>query len=285
MAAWLNSFINTQFHPFLDEALMPLEFIDIGANLTHASFSEDLPQVLKRAQVQGVVSQIITGVSLEGSEQAIKLCEEYAEYNLFATVGVHPHEARTFNTNTHMQLAELIQHPKVKAIGEMGLDNHRDYSTPVQQRYAFEQQLELAANCQLPLFIHEREAYPELYTLLKSCRSDVAEIVVHCFTGEQQALFNYLDLDCHIGITGWICDERRGAHLYELVPNIPLHRLMIETDAPYLIPRDFKKKPNNNRNEPQYLPHIAEKIACCYQKPIAEIAQATTATARKFFRI
>lgn len=261
------------------------EFIDIGANLTHESFAEDLPQVLERAHSKGVVSQMITGASLAGSEQAIALCEKYSDYELFATVGVHPHEARTFDANTQAELAELIKHPKVKAVGEMGLDNHRDYSTPAQQRYAFEQQLELAANCQLPLFLHERDAYPELYNMLKSCRNELAEIVVHCFTGEQKALFSYLDLDCHIGITGWICDERRGAHLLELVPNIPLHRLMIETDAPYLIPRDLKPKPSSSRNEPKYLPHIAEKIAQRYQKPLAEIAQATTETARKFFRI
>ncbi len=264
---------------------MPLKFIDIGANLTHESFTEDLPQVLEQAQAQGVVSQIITGASLAGSEQAIALCEKYSDYELFATVGVHPHEARSFNANTQAELAELIKHPKVKAVGEMGLDNHRDYSTPAQQRHAFEQQLELAANCQLPLFLHERDAYPELYAIVKSCRSELAEIVVHCFTGEQKALFSYLDLDCHIGITGWICDERRGAHLLELVPNIPPHRLMIETDAPYLIPRDLTPKPSSSRNEPKYLPHIAEKIAQCYQKPLAEIAQATTKTARKFFRI
>ncbi len=264
---------------------MSLQFIDIGVNLTHESFAEDLAEVLKRAHTQGVVNQIITGASLASSEQAIALCEKYPEYELFSTVGVHPHEARTFNATTQAQLAELLKHPKVKALGEMGLDNHRDYSTPAQQIIAFEKQLELAANSQLPLFVHEREAYPQLYSLLKNYRSDLAEIVVHCFTGEQTALFSYLDLDCHIGITGWICDERRGTHLCELVPNIPLHRLMIETDAPYLIPRDLKPKPNSSRNEPHYLPHIAEKIAQCYKKPVREIAQATTATAKAFFRI
>ena len=117
----------------------------------------------------------------------------------------------------------------------------------------------------------------------ESHRDHIGPQVVHCFTGEKAALYSYLDLDCYIGITGWICDERRGEHLLKLVQDIPASRLMIETDAPYLMPRNIRPKPRSRRNEPMYLPVVAEKVAACRGVPTVELATLTTRNARKFF--
>ena len=208
--------------------------IDIGANLTHDSFDIDLDAVLKRAEKAGVSQLIVTGASLEGSSRAARLATKHLQ--LFATAGIHPHHAEETTTDSLTKIMELSRLPKVKAIGETGLDFYRDFSPRRKQIASFEAHIEIAIQTGLPMFLHERDAHPTFAEVLKPYREKLSNVVVHCFTGERDVLHTYLDLDTHIGITGWICDERRGKHLVPLIKDIPLNRLMIETDAPYLCP-------------------------------------------------
>lgn len=258
------------------------ELIDIGANLTQRWLRKDLAGVLARASAAGVHRIVVTGTTEEGSQTAAEMASGPAA-GLFSTAGVHPHYASSCGPRTLERLRALATQPQVVAIGECGLDFNRDKSPrPVQLEW-FERQVELAVELELPLFLHEREASQALLEVLRRHRSGIRGAVVHCFTGEGEALDAYLDLDLHIGITGWICDERRGTHLHELVRRIPLERLMVETDAPYLLPRTIRPRPRGRRNEPCYLPYVVETLAECLELSTAEVARATTATAARFF--
>lgn len=263
---------------------MSSDLIDIGLNLTHESFRKDLDAVLARAHAAGVSQMVVTGTTLAASRHAESLAGRHPGV-LFATAGVHPHHADEWTPETAAQLTQLAARPQVVAVGEMGLDFYRDFSPRRAQEYAFEAQLELAADLGLPAFMHEREAHARFVAILAGQRDRLRGAVLHCFTGSDEELAACLDLDLHVGITGWICDERRGLHLRDLVPRIPLDRLMIETDAPYLLPRDLKPRPRDRRNEPMYLPHILETVARCLGLPAAAVAEATTRTARTFFNI
>lgn len=257
---------------------------DIGINLTDKAFAADLDAVVAAARAQHVHNLIITGTDLEQSQQAVALCKRLGQ-GAYCTVGVHPHYAREWTPQHEMMLPVLARNPAVVAIGETGLDFNRNLSPPAIQKTVFERQLAIAAECGLPLFLHERDALDEQVALLKRYRDRIKGGVAHCFTGERAALQAYLQLDLYIGITGWICDERRGLHLRELVREIPLNRLLLETDAPYLLPRDLQPKPSSRRNEPRYLPHIAQTVADCLQIPLAELAAMTNANARALFGI
>src|SRR5699024_9838431 len=155
----------------------------------------------------------------------------------FATAGIHPHNARFHDADANAKLKTLLATPEVACAGEMGLDFNRDFSPRADQEKAFEAQLALAAEVGKPVFLHERDAHARFLAILRKWRDRLPAAVVHCFTGNREALYAYLDLDCHIGVTGWVCDERRGNELASLVPAIPDDRLLLETDAPYLIPR------------------------------------------------
>jgi TatD DNase family protein len=257
--------------------------VDIGANLTHPSFSPDLPQVLDRAAAAGVASIVITGTSVEGSRAALALAEAHG--NLYCTAGVHPHDAAHCDDETLPALREVLAHPKAVALGECGLDFNRNYSPHPDQEKWFVAQLELACELGKPLFLHSRDAHPRFADIVRRFRDRVPAAVAHCFTGERDELRAYLDLDLHIGITGWICDERRGTHLHRLVREIPADRLMIETDSPYLTPRTLRPQPKSRRNEPAFLPYVLAAVATALGKPQEEVAAMTTATARSFFRL
>ena len=259
-------------------------FVDIGANLTHAAFRDDLPQVIERAAAHGVAHVIVTGTSVEGSRAALALARANPAM-LSCTAGVHPHDAQHCNAETIPALRELAAHPQVVALGECGLDFNRNYSSHPDQEKWFVTQLELACELGKPLFVHSRDAHPRLADVLRAFRSRLARVVVHCFTGEAEELRAYLELDCHIGITGWICDERRGRHLLALVRDIPADRLLLETDAPYLTPRDLRPQPHARRNEPAFLPHIAATVARALGKPMVQLASETRANARAFFSL
>ncbi|HJU25630.1 MAG TPA: TatD family hydrolase [Rhodanobacteraceae bacterium] len=260
-----------------------MHLIDIGANLTHESFRHDLDAVLERARAAGVDRMIVTGASRTGSEHALELAQ--AHPTLHATAGVHPHHAGDYGEETDALLRALAGNPEVVAVGETGLDYFRDLSPRPAQRAAFEKQLAIAIDRGMPLFLHQRDAHDDFFALLKAARDRVPAAVVHCFTDERRALFDYLDLDCHIGITGWICDERRGTHLRELVRSIPSNRLLLETDAPYLLPRDIRPPPADRRNEPMYLAHICEVVARERGETAATTAANATAATRAFFGI
>lgn len=257
--------------------------IDIGANLTHDSFDADRDEVIKNAQSVGVETFIITGSDVECSHKAQQLAHAYD--CCFATAGIHPHHASEFDGETEEQLQKMLSDDRVVAVGETGLDYFRDFSPREAQIFSFEQHIRMAAENDMPLFLHQREAHKDFGPILKAHRDQLKEVVVHCFTDNEKALFDYLDLDCYIGITGWICDERRGQHLLELVTNIPNDRLMIETDAPYLMPRNLKPKPKSRRNEPKYLPHIAQFIAQLRGMSYDELAAVTTANSKQFFHL
>ncbi|WP_266156350.1 TatD family hydrolase [Dyella silvatica] len=261
-----------------------MQLLDIGANLTHESFHHDLDAVLQRAQAHGVTQMVVTGASRDGSTHALALARQHPG-ELYATAGVHPHHAVDYDDATDALLRELAQQPEVRAVGETGLDYHRNYSPREVQLAVFERQLQIAVDMHKPVFLHQRDAHDDFIALLRRYRSQVPAAVVHCFTDTGTALRDYLALDCHIGITGWICDERRGTHLRELVREIPAHRLMIETDAPYLLPRTVRPHPAHRRNEPMYLRHICEEIARDRGETAAETAAHSTATAKAFFGI
>jgi len=254
--------------------------IDIGANLTHSSFRDDVAEVVARARGAGVESIVVTGTTAGESVHASLLAEEHG---LYATAGVHPHHARECDAHTIDRLREIAQHPRVVAIGECGLDFNRNYSPHPDQERWFVAQLELGIELGMPLFLHSRDAYPRFSEIIRSHKPQKA--VAHCFTGEKDELHAYLDLGLYIGITGWICDERRGQHLVKLVREIPPERLLLETDSPYLVPRDLRPQPKARRNEPAFLPHILRAVARAAGRPPEEIAAETTRNARDFLEL
>ena len=259
-----------------------MHLIDIGANLGHESFRPDFDAVLDRARAQGVAEIGVTGASAGGSRAAHELARSHPGF-LHATAGVHPHHAHEYDDATDALLRELASMPHVKAVGETGLDYFRNFSPRPAQRAAFERQLAIAIECGKPLFLHQRDAHADFIACMDAVRGRIGLAVVHCFTGERAELEDYLARDFHIGITGWICDERRGAHLRDLVGLIPADRLMIETDAPYLLPRDLVPRPAHRRNEPMYLAHVCAAVAAARGEPVEQTAALTTANARRFF--
>jgi TatD DNase family protein len=256
-----------------------VELVDIGVNLAHRSFREDRDAVIERALAAGVRTLVITGTDLGASAEAAALAAARPEA-LFATAGVHPHHARACDERTLPELRRLAQ--AAVAIGECGLDFDRDFSPrPVQERW-FEAQLALAAELGKPLFLHERAAHRRFVELVAPLRGKVTG-VVHCFTGTAEEARTYLELGLHLGITGWICDERRGLHLREVIRAVPLERLLLETDAPFLTPRDLRPQPARGRNEPSLLPHVLRTVAASLSRPAEEVAAATTRNARRLF--
>lgn len=257
------------------------KLIDIGANLTHPAFHGDLPEVLARAAAAGVAQVVVTGTTVPESTNALKLSKEHPGA-VYATAGIHPHHARECDDRTIPALRVLAQQPRVVAIGECGLDFNRNYSPHPDQEKWFEAQVDLAIELRKPLFLHSRDASASFVGLLKRKRN-LPPSVAHCFTGEKAELHAYLDLGLYIGITGWICDERRGAHLLKLVREIPAERLMLETDSPYLTPRDMRPQPKARRNEPAFLPHVLRAVARALGKSVEQVADETTRNARTFF--
>jgi TatD DNase family protein len=256
--------------------------IDIGANLSNARFRDDLDAVLARAAQAGVGHVIVTGTSIGASRAAFALTQRHPAM-LSSTAGVHPHDAKHWDGQTEAAIAELAGHRAVLAIGECGLDFNRNFSPKDQQLACYQAQLQLAADLKKPVFLHQRDAHTAFITILKRYRPALTGAVVHCFTGTLTEMREYLDLGCHIGITGWVCDERRGAELQQAVKFIPLDRLMIETDAPFLTPRTLSPKPASNRNEPAYLPAVLATLSGILDISAQELAAHTVKTTRDFF--
>lgn len=260
--------------------------IDIGVNLTNKRFDKDREEVIRRAQTANLSGLLITGTSVEESQKALALCQQYQQVfpkYLYCTAGVHPHDADNVSTDYIEQLTQLAKHSQVKAIGECGLDFNRNFSAPVQQQKVFSEQVALAAELQMPLFLHQRDAFEPWFAILKPYLGKIPAMVSHCFTGTKAELEQCLAADMYIGITGWLCDERRGQDLRDIVSLIPLDRLLIETDAPYLTPRTIRPKPKSSRNEPSYLPFIVTEIANITGLDPKEIAWQTSYNAEKVF--
>ena len=237
------------------------KYIDIGVNLTGSSFKKDIHRVIERAQQVGVQKLVVTGTDVKHSEQALDLTRLY-ESVCYSTAGLHPHHASDYSDDLLSELREMLTNQDVVAVGECGLDFNRNFSTRKQQIRAFEAQLEMAIEVQKPVFLHQRNAHEDFVSIIKSCRNDLNQVVAHCFTGSIEEVNDYILLDMHVGVTGWICDERRGLSLQQAVKHVPLDRIMLETDAPYLLPRDLQERPvAKNRNEPCFLPHITSTVA------------------------
>lgn len=258
------------------------ELVDIGLNLAHDSFDHDRDAVLARAAAAGVTRLLVTGSSIASTRWAIDFARTHGPA-FRATAGVHPHHATDVDASALHELAELASQPEVLAVGECGLDYFRDFSPRDAQRTAFEKQLDLGARLGKPVFLHQRDAHDDFLAIVRDFQPKLAGGVAHCFTAGPDEARAYLDLGLYIGVTGWICDERRGHHLRDVVRQIPKDRLLIETDAPYLLPRDLKPKPTNRRNEPMYLPHVLDAIALARGESREELAAATTRNAIRLF--
>ena len=256
--------------------------IDIGVNFTNKRFDKDRSDVIQRAINNNIHALLVTGTNIEESKKALELCQQVPDY-LSCTAGVHPHDADHVSVNYLEEIAELASHHHVKAIGECGLDFNRNFSDPAQQIIVFQQQINLAIALNLPLFLHQRDAFEPWLELLIPALGKVPAMVSHCFTGNKKELDRCLAADMYIGITGWLCDERRGQELRDIIKHIPLNRLMIETDAPYLTPRNIRPKPKSSRNEPAYLRYIIQTYADITGIPSQVIIEQSTINAQKIF--
>jgi TatD DNase family protein len=256
--------------------------VDIGANLAHDSFDDDRDDVLQRAAGAGVSRIVVTGSSDESNEKASQLAQDHPGV-LWSTAGVHPHHASGYTAESDALIRRLAAEGRIVAVGECGLDYFRNFSPRDAQLSAFRSQLDIAAESGLPVFLHQRDAHDDFVEVLEPMLPKLSRAVAHCFTGEHESLREYLAMGLYIGVTGWICDERRGTHLKEIVSVIPDDRIMIETDAPYLLPRTIRPKPQTRRNEPMYLPEVLRVVAEARGQTEDHIASITTRNAERFF--
>mgnify|MGYP001812652938 FL=1 len=263
---------------------MQYSLVDIGANLAHDSFDDDREAVLQRAFDAGVSRIVITGSSDDSNVKAAKLAATQPGF-LYSTAGVHPHHASDYTDKSDARIRELASDEAVVAIGECGLDYFRNFSPREAQLEAFRRQLDIAKDCGLPVFLHQRDAHDDFVEVLEAALPDLSRAVAHCFTGEGESLHEYVAMGLYIGITGWICDERRGQHLHNIVSVIPDDRLLIETDAPYLLPRNIRPRPKSRRNEPGFLPYVLETVAEARGQSVEHVADITTQNAIRFFAL
>jgi TatD DNase family protein len=262
--------------------------VDIGLNLGSSRYDADREAVLALGREAGVGGFILTGSSVRESASVVALARRHGP-DCWATAGVHPHNASSLDAAGLTRLRELLHAPEVVAVGETGLDFNRNFSPPAAQENAFATQIGLAGEYGLPLFLYYFDASARFTDMLHATREQWQTGVVHCFTGSREALHAYLDLGLMIGITGWVCDERRGQELQRLIKEIPADRLLLETDGPYLIPRDLppplRQLSKDKRNEPAFLPHIAARVAALRGETLEALAEQTTANARQLFQL
>jgi TatD DNase family protein len=256
--------------------------VDIGANLAHDSFDDDRDAVLRRAAAAGVSRIVVTGSSDDSNEKAARLAQAHPGV-LWATAGVHPHHASDYTADSDALIRRLAAAGNIVAVGECGLDYFRNFSPRDAQLSAFRSQLDIAAETGLPVFLHQRDAHDDFVEVLEPMLPKISRAVAHCFTGEHESLREYLAMGLYIGVTGWICDERRGTHLQEIVSVVPDDRIMIETDSPYLLPRTIRPKPPTRRNEPMYLPEVLRVVADARGQSVEHVAAITTRNAERFF--
>ncbi len=272
--------------------------VDTHCHLDFAVYEEDREMVLERAQQAGLARILIPGIDLASSLAAIRLAESREE--LFAAVGIHPNEAAAYGPASLARLRELLDGSetvgesdgakpaaRVVAIGEIGLDYYRDRAPRAAQRQAFLEQLELAAERNLPVVIHNRQASADLLEILAAWQAGLAGSgsplasrpgVLHSFAGDLETAWAAIEINFYVGITGPVT-FRNAQNLERVVAGLPLDRLLIETDAPFLAPHPFR----GQRNEPAYVRLIAEKIADLHRLPVVAVAEATTANAKRLF--
>ena len=257
-------------------------FIDIACNFTHESFKHNLDEVINNAEQEGVEKFVLLCASLADIDP-IKVIQNNAPEQYFISAGIHPHHATEILEINYDALLNKLKSISPNAIGETGLDYFRNISPPDIQKKSFGMHIEIAKELSLPLYLHQRDAHGDFIRIIKENISNFPKFVVHCFTGTQAELDEYLELGAYIGLTGWICDAKRNIDLRKSIKNIPIEKMMIETDSPYLIPKNLMVKPNNNINEPKYLPHIANEICELTGYDLEELKSATSDNANKFF--
>ncbi|SEA85709.1 TatD family hydrolase [Alkalimonas amylolytica] len=246
-----------------------MAWFDLGVNLFSSQFDHDRAELLKRAQAAGVEHWLLIASDLREAQQNIAWCQQHPV--CFSTAGVHPHQADQVSEGWQQQLRQLAKDHTIVAVGECGLDFNRNFSSEAGQLKVFSEQLSLAKELQLPVYLHERDAFHQQYDLLQE--HQIQHGIAHCFTGNTEQLKAYLDLGLYIGITGWLCDERRNQELVAALHFLPLDRICLETDAPYLLPRNLAPKPKSRRNEPAYLPAIAEQLARLKGVPLQQVQE------------
>lgn len=247
---------------------MDSPWVDIAVNISNQQFADDRESVLERAKQAGVNRMLLVGCDEQTSIEAQHWA---AQYQLFSSAGVHPHDAKSVSSDYLATLTSLLSLPEVIAVGECGLDFNRDFSPRPTQQTVFAEQLALAQRLNMPVYLHERDATDTMLAILKEHQ---IRGVLHCFTGDQSALEAYLDYGLYIGVTGWVCDERRGQTLQSLVPFIPDDRLLLETDAPFLLPRTLAPKPTSRRNEPAFIIEVAKQVAQLKNQTVNELKSA-----------
>ena len=250
---------------------------DIGANLTSSHFSKDLDVVLNDSLTAGVKKICVTSSNLDDVKKAQKITEKYE--NLFYSVGFHPHNAKDFKAEFLKDMSIYLDNPKAICLGEMGLDFNRNFSSKEEQILCFESQLSLANSISKPLFLHQRDAHEEFLSVLDNHKFN-QKLIVHCFTGNLSELEDYLKRDFYIGITGWVCDLKRGNELRECIKHIPEDKLLIETDSPYLSPRKKIR-----RNEPKFLIDVAEEVAKLRNETKESIINSSYKNSLDFFNL
>jgi len=246
-----------------------MKIFDSHCHLDDKSFAKDLDAVIERARIAGVCRMMTIGVNKRTSVLAVSLAQSHA--GIYASVGIHPHDVKHCNESILQDLKNLTKNDKVRAWGEMGLDFNRMYSPRKDQEKWFEKQLEIAAELDLPMIFHERDSNGRFLEMLKDQKATAMNGVVHCFSGDQNELDQYLALGLHIGITGILTIKSRGALLRLLVPDIPSDRLLVETDAPYLVPAPEKNR--SRRNEPAFVKSVLLKLAEVRNEDPQQLAQ------------
>ncbi|NHN24545.1 TatD family hydrolase [Flavobacterium jejuense] len=263
-------------------------YIDIGINLTNRQFHNDIEHIIQNALEATVTQMILTGTSVKGSEEALRIAKEYPTV-LYSTAGIHPHDAKSRDNQSIGKLKKLLVNKEVVAVGECGLDFDRDFSPRDQQEKCYKEHLELAIEVQKPLFLHERAAFTRFMAVTKDYLPQLPKAVVHCFTGTLAEAKTYLNNGFYLGFTGAISDTKRFAHLEEVVKYVPLDKIMIETDAPFMLPKNVPKanlvKYHERRNEPAFLPYVAQSIASFKGITVETVALETTKNTKDFFGI
>lgn len=256
-----------------------MNLIDTHCHLTFEQFGADVDEVVKRSVAAGVMGWVTVGTDLQDSRRAVELAARFE--NMFAAVAIHPHEAKSADQKAFAELKGLAQNKKVVAIGETGLDYHYNLSSPDEQRRCFERHLEIAHEMNLPVIIHSREAFDETLQILDSNGEGIKKVVFHCFSGSAEQAKIVLDKGYFISFTG-VVTFRNAEKTRKAAMVVPVERLMIETDAPYMSPEPMRKQ---KVNEPALLAHTARFIAELKAMELAEFAEQVTATTKQFFSL
>jgi TatD DNase family protein len=252
-------------------------FVDTHAHLQWPSFNEDRKKVIERAKEKQVTCIVNIGFNIAGSLKGVKLAENHK--GLYATVGVHPHNANTLNERTVDKLRELATNHKVVAIGEIGLDYYRNLSPREVQKQVFETQLALAQELELPVVIHDREAHQDILQALSRFKGKIKGIM-HCFSGNKEMAQQCIDLGFKIAFNG-TSTYSKNHELREIVKWIDLRSMLLETDCPWLAPQEIRGK----RNEPSFLPLIAKEIANLKRVSVDDLAETTTRNAEEILKL